>query len=104
MSANVIEAGGEGCCAPCIVFNCDGWTSESKVDFVLPQNGCGSALPELVPFFNGGKGKSIPACKVILRAGCDRKGIGNAGNYIHLIWGVQSSVMVTSTPRTLSLS
>eukprot|EP00983_Pelagomonas_calceolata_P014861 471428-Pelagomonas_calceolata.AAC.1 len=78
MSASVVEARGEGRCTPRIIFYCDGCTSESKVDFVFPQDGCGSALPELVPLFNGVKGRSIPACKDILRAGRDWKGIGNA--------------------------
>eukprot|EP00983_Pelagomonas_calceolata_P052666 1142943-Pelagomonas_calceolata.AAC.2 len=69
-------ASGKGRCKPRIIFYCDGCTSESKVDFVFPQDGCGSALPELVPLFDGVKGgvKSIPACKVILRAGRDWKG------------------------------
>eukprot|EP00983_Pelagomonas_calceolata_P127362 1161395-Pelagomonas_calceolata.AAC.2 len=82
MSAGAIETGDEDRCIPRIIFYCDGWTSEleSKVDFVLLQDCCGSTLPELAPLFNGDKDKSIPAFKVILRAGCDRKGIGNAGN------------------------
>eukprot|EP00983_Pelagomonas_calceolata_P131841 1161814-Pelagomonas_calceolata.AAC.15 len=61
------------------------------------DDGCGSALPKLVPLFNVVEGKSIPACKVILRAGRNWKGIGNAWDDC-LCWGCQSGVMVTSTP------
>eukprot|EP00983_Pelagomonas_calceolata_P121767 1160830-Pelagomonas_calceolata.AAC.3 len=78
VSAGVIEASGEGRCTTRSLVPCDGCTSKFKVDLVFPQDSCCSALPELVPLFSGVKGKSIPACKVILRAGCDWKGIGNA--------------------------
>eukprot|EP00983_Pelagomonas_calceolata_P031503 987787-Pelagomonas_calceolata.AAC.1 len=94
-AGGVIEAGDEGCCAPCIISYCNGWTLKSKIDFVFLQDGCGSAMPELVPLFDGVKGKSVAACKVILRAGRDWKGIDNTwddfcSNYIQSL-GVEKS-------------
>eukprot|EP00983_Pelagomonas_calceolata_P005841 193063-Pelagomonas_calceolata.AAC.1 len=89
---SVVETKGEGHCAPRIVFHSNGWASKPKIELVLLQDSCLSALQELVPLFNGIYlfGKPISVSEVIPRTRCDWEGIGNSwdngsSNHIHCL-------------------